>query len=322
MLTRNSLVPKLFLLTIVTIILLSTSYVIAEENLWPIIINEFSIEYRNGPKIAGDTLLAGKTYEINLEIKIENNVPADKKLQLYIKSDLIPEQGNVNVFSSVSTDMKTEIIPPNTLKVILKPGAKLSLKIVGSIPENYTITKASYDGGTVELHFTRHISIVTIIFEGKVLKDYIYNVIDDKIEQFNKLLQSKEDLIRNTANPDPTWATMVNSLIKISKDLASKGFVDTAVSILKTIPDKPIIQKTPSPVNQMLPWIVTGVLAVIAGIMFVMQRKTASKYDNLSRVVSRTIIDLETVASKLEKVDKRLSKELNEALENIKKAVG
>ncbi len=312
MMTR--LLKTLTLIVIILISLVLPLYALAQEN--GIVISKFELYYYEGPKVETSYLLAGKAYKATVEIMMGEKTPPN--IKVIVTTDLAQYKGGqiftvdeaVNVQWNYTSDKTGLIITAN-------PGGKITLTIIGEIPE--IVTTRTVDGLT--LHFPVKMSIVKVYYENNPsnpIDAKIYEVIDEITEEYRKLLNEKKALL-NTEGADETWLNMVKSILSEAERLANTGLVEQARDLLNTIPDKPVIK--PPEGKESLYYMIMAGLGVIVIVGIVMWLRATGKARLLEEKLHNVVADLEALSVRIEKLDKRLANELREIIERAQASI-
>ncbi len=312
MMTRT--IKILVLLGIIITPLILPLHTLAQEN--GITISKFELYYYEGPKVETPYLLAGKAYKATVEITMGEKTPPNVKV--IVTTDLAQYKGGqiftvdeaVNVQWNYTSD-KTGII------VIANPGGKITLTIIGEIPE--IVTTRTVDGLT--LHFPVKMSVVKVYYENNPsnpIDAKTYEVIDEVTEEYRKLLEEKKALLE-TEGADETWLSMVKSIISEAERLANTGLVEQARDLLNTIPNKPVMK--PPEGKESLYYMIMAGLGIIVVIGIVMWLRATSKARMLEEKLNSTIADLEALSVRVERLDKRLGNELREIIERAQATI-
>jgi hypothetical protein len=102
-----------------------------------------------------------------------------------------------------------------------------------SIPSNYTTEQLSNDD---YLHFVTPISLITLSLEDEeTIDERNAEVVDQAIMAYNQILSDKNNLLQ-LASTDPTYSDLAQDIIALAGDLKTKGYVESAIDLLDTLP--------------------------------------------------------------------------------------
>ncbi len=308
------MLKTIILLGIIAASLVLPLYALAQGD--GISVSKFELYYYEGPKVETPYLLAGKAYKATVEITMGEKTPPNVKV--IVATDLAQYKGGqlftvdeaVNVKWNYTSD-KTGIV------IIANPGGRIKLTLVGEIPE--IVTTRTVDGLT--LHFPVKMSVIKVFYEnnpGNPIDAKTYEVIDEVIEEYRKLLNEKKTLLQ-TEGADETWLNMVKSIIDEAERLANTGLVEQARDLLNTIPNKPVLK--PPEGEKSLYYMIMGGLGIIVIVGIVMWLRATGKAKMLEEKLHSITADLEALSVRVEKLDKRLGSELRDIIEKAKASI-
>ncbi len=302
------------LLGIIAVSLVLPLYALAQGD--GISVSKFELYYYEGPKVETPYLLAGKAYKATVEITMGEKTPP--KVKVIVATDLAQYKGGqlftvdeaVNVKWNYTSD-KTGIV------IIANPGGRIKLTLVGEIPE--IVTTRTVDGLT--LHFPVKMSVIKVFYENNPANPIdakTYEVIDEVIEEYRKLLNEKKALLQ-TEGADETWLSMVKSIIDEAERLANTGLVEQARDLLNTIPSKPVLK--PPEGKESLYYMIMGGLGIIVIVGIVMWLRATGRAKMLEEKLHSITADLEALSVRVEKLDRRLGSELRDIIEKAKASI-
>ena len=304
----------IILLGIIAASLVLPLYALAQGD--GISVSKFELYYYEGPKVETPYLLAGKAYKATVEITMGEKTPPNVKV--IVATDLAQYKGGqlftvdeaVNVKWNYTSD-KTGIV------IIANPGGRIKLTLVGEIPE--IVTTRTVDGLT--LHFPVKMSVIKVFYENNPANPIdakTYEVIDEVIEEYRKLLNEKKTLLQ-TEGADETWLSMVKSIIDEAERLANTGLVEQARDLLNTIPSKPVLK--PPEGKESLYYMIMGGLGIIVIVGIVMWLRATGRAKMLEEKLHSITADLEALSVRVEKLDRRLGSELRDIIEKAKASI-
>ncbi len=304
----------IILLGIIAASLVLPLYALAQGD--GISVSKFELYYYEGPKVETPYLLAGKAYKATVEITMGEKTPPNVKV--IVATDLAQYKGGqlftvdeaVNVKWNYTSD-KTGIV------IIANPGGRIKLTLVGEIPE--IVTTRTVDGLT--LHFPVKMSVIKVFYENNPANPIdakTYEVIDEVIEEYRKLLNEKKALLQ-TEGADETWLSMVKSIIDEAERLANTGLVEQARDLLNTIPSKPVLK--PPEGKESLYYMIMGGLGIIVIVGIVMWLRATGRAKMLEEKLHSITADLEALSVRVEKLDRRLGSELRDIIEKAKASI-
>ena len=304
----------IILLGIIAASLVLPLYALAQGD--GISVSKFELYYYEGPKVETPYLLAGKAYKATVEITMGEKTPPN--VRVIVATDLAQYKGGqlftvdeaVNVKWNYTSD-KTGIV------IIANPGGRIKLTLVGEIPE--IVTTRTVDGLT--LHFPVKMSVIKVFYENNPANPIdakTYEVIDEVIEEYRKLLNEKKALLQ-TEGADETWLSMVKSIIDEAERLANTGLVEQARDLLNTIPSKPVLK--PPEGKESLYYMIMGGLGIIVIVGIVMWLRATGRAKMLEEKLHSITADLEALSVRVEKLDRRLGSELRDIIEKAKASI-
>ena len=308
------MLKTIILLGIIAASLVLPLYALAQGD--GISVSKFELYYYEGPKVETPYLLAGKAYKATVEITMGEKTPPNVKV--IVATDLAQYKGGqlftvdeaVNVKWNYTSD-KTGIV------IIANPGGRIKLTLVGEIPE--IVTTRTVDGLT--LHFPVKMSVIKVFYENNPANPIdakTYEVIDEVIEEYRKLLNEKKALLQ-TEGADETWLSMVKSIIDEAERLANTGLVEQARDLLNTIPSKPVLK--PPEGKESLYYMIMGGLGIIVIVGIVMWLRATGRAKMLEEKLHSITADLEALSVRVEKLDRRLGSELRDIIEKAKASI-
>ncbi len=279
-------------------------------------VSKFELYYYEGPKVETPYLLAGKAYKAIVEITMGEKTPPNVKV--IVTTDLAQYKGGQLFTVDEAINVKWNYTSDRTgIVIIANPGGKIKLTLVGEIPE--VVTMRTVDGLT--LHFPVKMSVIKVFYENNPsnpIDTKTYEVIDEVIEEYRKLLNEKKALLQ-TEGADETWLSMVKSIIDEAERLANTGLVEQARDLLNTIPSKPILK--PPEGKESLYYMIMGGLGIIVIVGIVMWLRATGRAKMLEEKLHSITADLEALSVRVEKLDRKLGSELRDIIEKAKASI-
>lgn len=197
----------------------------------------------------------------------------------------------------------------------------LTISMYGRIPQN--ITEKTFNGYV----FNKAVDYIVLELRGpndEMLDNISFKVIDSKINEYQNLLRSKENDLKNIKNQGviSSYVKLYEKMLNQAKVEAEMGFVDNAIKILNLLsiegaPKEP----TPSILEILFYPTVLILVGVIAFTGFMFQR-SRGKLNYTLMVVEEQVKELEGLGVRLSRIDKNISSNLEGIKDKLKRLVG
>jgi hypothetical protein len=196
-----------------------------------------------------------------------------------------------------------------------------TISLYGKIPIN--ITEKRFNGYVIN----KPVNYVVLDLIGpndENLDSIALTVIDSKIDEYQNLLNSKENDLKYIKSQGviSSYIKLYEKMLNQSKAEAEQGFVDNAIKILKllSIEGAP---KEPSPsILEILFYPTVLILVGVIGFVGFMFQRNRGKLNYTLMVIEEQIKELEGLGVRLSKIDKSISSNLESIKERLKKLVG
>ncbi|MDH5375392.1 MAG: hypothetical protein OEW95_06220 [Candidatus Bathyarchaeota archaeon] len=190
----------------------------------------------------------------------------------------------------------------------------LSVSCYGRIPRG--ITEEQVDGFV--LHKPVNYSLIELTSPGGETLDQVMNaVLDAELDEFQNLLEKKEDKLQNLRDTGvaPGYIELFESVVNQAKAQAELGLVEEAIALLDLLA---VSQEPVSSIMEMLFLPAVGILSVaVAAIGFVFLR-TRGKIHYVLSIIEDQIKDLEGLTLRASKVDRTISSRLETIKDRLK----
>jgi hypothetical protein len=194
----------------------------------------------------------------------------------------------------------------------------LDISCYGRIPVG--IVTKSIDG--IVLHKPVPIALIALTSPGGELLDQIKpNVTDAKIDEYQKLLNQKEDKLQSlrSSGVSPGYVEIFGNVVNEAKAQGDQGFVDNAIALLNGLA---VSSEPASSFMEMLFLPAMGILAAVSvafGFLFLRAR---GKISYVLLVIEDQIKDLEGLTLRASKIDRTISSSLTGIEDRLKRLVG
>lgn len=197
----------------------------------------------------------------------------------------------------------------------------LTISMYGKIPIN--ITEKRFNGYV----FNKAIEYVVLELTGpndEILDSITFTVIDSKIDEYQTLLKSKENDLKNIRNQGvvSSYVQLYEKMINQSKLEAEQGFVENAIKILNLLSVEGAPREPVPSILEMLFYptviILIGIIA-FAGFMF---QRSRGKLNYTLMILEEQVKELEGLEVRMSKIDKNLSSNLESIKDRLKRLVG
>ncbi len=286
----------------------------------PAVIESFNIENVDGSDVTEDYLMAGDTYVVTLEINVGVNL-GNNTLILYT-----PLQKVEDVYWHLQNDytgIDTTSWQPGQQTIVFEVVEGIArLELKGSVPADYTWTPIS--GYSYVLHAIRDLPLITLSLgpEGTELDSSSMEVKDQAIIAYEQTLIEKDALLRTT-EADVKYEKLANDIITHAQSLYSKGYVEDATKLLKTIPDSSADFPVPVKEKSYLPYIIgLAALAVLLVIFLALLMKSRSNSSVIRQQVDEESGKLDVLSIRLSKIDRQLARDLEQIKEELDRISG
>jgi hypothetical protein len=190
----------------------------------------------------------------------------------------------------------------------------LSVSCYGKIPRG--ITEEQVDGFVV--HKPVNYSLIKLTSPGGETLDQVINaVLDAELDEFQNLLEKKEDKLQNLRDTGvaPGYIELFESVVNQAEAQAELGLVDEAIALLDLLA---VSQEPLSSIVETLFLPAVGILSVaVVAIGFVFLR-TRGKIHYVLSIIEDQIKDLEGLTLRASKVDRTISSRLETIKDRLK----
>lgn len=271
------------------------SHPVGAQKVAPAKITSFDVTTLDNKPIGDTPLMAGASYKVNFTME----VAAGLNEKCVLKTSMDRSSGS-DRFWTLKGDYPG--IDPQTWQPGQQSfsfdavGGTAQLQLEGSIPADY-VSESLSNGQT--LHISKKMPVVELSFEsGTVIADQQMEVIDNSIEQYRNILNTKQELLANTAS-DPSYSNLVKSLLSSAEAEAKVGQTDLAIGTLNRIPNSGWVAPRKSSYYQ---WIIIGILAIIAAGSVFMLMKSRSELSFFRRQSDSQAKNLQILAKKASRI--------------------
>lgn len=197
----------------------------------------------------------------------------------------------------------------------------LTISMYGKIPIN--ITEKIFDGYVIN----KPVNFIVLELMGpndEKLDDISLTVIDSKIDEYQNLLKTKENDLKNIKNQGviSSYVKLYEKVLNQAKAEAEQGFVDNAIKILKLLS----IEGAPKePVPSILEILFYPTVLILIGVIVFfgfMFQKNRGKLNYTLMVIEEEVKELEGLGVRLSKIDKSVSSNLESIKDRLKRLIG
>jgi hypothetical protein len=200
---------------------------------------------------------------------------------------------------------------------------ELSISCYGKIASGITVQQA----GSITLHIAKPTLLIKQSDPSSQLDKVSVNVVDSKIDAFDKLLTSMQSNLQTMKdnNIDPSYLALFQSIMDSAQAQAEQGLVDSATATLNELSD---IQSSAAPSSTNTPLEATLFIPAVAGLAVVLVifaflfMRARGKVGYTKLVIEDQIKDLEGLTLRASKIDKNISISLESVKERLKSLVG
>ena len=311
----------LWLFTILLVGLIAFgSFPASAQELAPATITTFEITTIDGKAVKDAPLMTGGTYKVNFTIE----VAAGLKENCVLKTSLERASGMDRFWTLKGTyaGIDSNAWQPGQSSFTFEAiEGTAQLELVGTVPADY-LSKDLASGQTLNMSKTIRI-LELALASGTVVFNRQFEVVNNSIEEYRDALNAKKQLLENT-EADPAYTNLVQGLINRAEAEASLGYTDMAMDTLNTIPTTGWI-KPQNQASSLYPWIIVGVLAILAAIALFLFMKTRGKIDYFRRQSDSQAKSLKILAKKASRIGdpsltagiEQMQKELDESTGGI-----
>ena len=313
---------KLWLLSFLLLagLLALSAWPASAQELAPATITAFEITTIDGKAIKDAPLMTGGTYKANFTIE----VAAGLKENCVLKTSLERASGMdrfwtlKGTYAGIDSKSWQPGQPSFTFQAI---EGTAQLELVGTVPADY-LSKDLADGQTLNVSKTLPILELSLA-SGTIVFDRQIEVVNNSIEEYRDALSARKQLLENT-NADPAYTNLVQALISRAEAEANLGYTDLAMGTLNTIPSTGWV-KLQNQASTVYPWIIVGVLAIVAAIGLFLYMKTRGKISYFRKQSDNQAKSLKILAKKASRIGdpsltagiEQMQKELDESTGGI-----
>lgn len=312
---------KLWLLSLLLagLVFFSAWPALAQE-LAPATITAFEITTIDGKAVKDAPLMTGGTYKVNFTIE----VAAGLKENCVLKTSLERASGMdrfwtlKGTYAGIDSKSWQPGQPSFTFQAI---EGTAQLELVGTVPADY-LSKDLADGQA--LNVSKTMPILELALEsGTVVFDRQIEVVNNSIEEYRDALSAKQQLLQST-EADPAYKNLVQALVSRAEAEANVGYTDMAMETLNTIPNTGWV-KSQGQASAFYPWIIVGILAIIAAIALFLFIQTRGKLSHFRKQSDNQAKSLKILAKKASRIGdpsltagiEQMQKELDESTGGI-----
>ena len=268
-------------------------------------------------------IFAGSVYNFTLTIGIQLTAPNTFRLS----TNLLPATPYVDRYWELhSKDYPVVNYNPNSTYIEFnQTKGTLVISLYGKTPPEITKQASNVTGEVMH----KPVMYTAIVLNGpppanNMLDEITIEIIDADINQYQNLLSEKESLIEKFRNEsvDKSYVQLCESIIALAKNEAEKGYVGSAMDLLKTLSDSnPPREASPSIMETLfIPVTAAFIVALVA--VGVILLKTRGKIAYMVSVIEDQIKDLEGIGLRASKIDKTISSSLENLKNKLKSLVG
>jgi hypothetical protein len=156
---------------------------------------------------------------------------------------------------------------------------------------------------------------------GDVLDQIRPNVVNAKVDEYQKLLETKEAKLQSLKDSGvaPGYIELFGNVIDQAKAEAAQGYVDNAIALLNALA---VSSEPASSVMESLFLPIIGVLAAVAVVLGFVFMRSRGKVNYVLSVIEDQIKDLEGLTLRASKIDRTISSSLETIKDRLMRLVG
>jgi hypothetical protein len=265
------------------------------------------VDFETGKNSTYAPILAGSeltvTFTVNVFTTGSGNLRLSTSMQHSSLHDAFWELVTLN-YSFVNYNPNSAAVEFNWVKGTLEMicYGKIPTSAVSTKPVQFTLVQLSSSGGDVL----------------DQIKPYVVNA---KVDEYQKLLQQKEEKLQSLKDSGvaPGYIELFENILNQSKAEAAQGYIDNAIALLNqlSVSNEPI-----SSTMEMLFLPIVGILAVAAVVLGFVFLRARGKMKYVLLVLEDQIKDLEGLTLRASKIDRTISSSLESVKDRLKSLVG
>jgi len=308
---------KTFLLGFTTFVLfiLSSSTVLAQEN-W---IKSFEFVGANKP--IGDVIFVDTEYVLEISISVPISIP-DKRFYIKIADEAQPVtpttpfwEISTSGYPGIDNRTRKELTNRKITFRVVKGDLVIRVKFKIPAENNVIFTVLTPTNKVLKIYTVKSdFRLVTVVLEDNVVGQIKYKLFPSKIYEFEKKVAE----IKSSA-PE-AYEDLISSLLAIADEFNSLGLTELATRIVDVLQD----YEFPEPPNPLIMYSMIGVAGVLAAttvVFLLLYLRAKGRASYITETVNSALRDIASLQASLERVDKRLSRDLSSISEKLRRSI-